>query len=170
MSYDLVLFRIAEGVEARDAYDELMSRQEEELEKDENRTPSAGELDQIRAVAGALKTWHPGFQEFVCEEGFSSIDLTEEDLQVQFGVYGDSVLVSMPYFRDDAGKMMEFVGQSFGVIQARTGYVVYDPQIERLVTADDLKEMAGRYRKMDDLLPKIVQKTREKEKPWWKFW
>jgi hypothetical protein len=80
----------------------------------------------------------------------------------------------LPYFRDRAEEMMKCVTDSFKVLKSAAGYVAYDPQLGRIVTATDLSEMVARYRRMDRALPEILAQSREslsgKKKPWWKLW
>ena len=84
------------------------------------------------------------------------------------------VSVTMPYFRDRAEEMIKCVTDSFEVLKSAAGYIAYDPQLGRVVTAKDSSEMTGEYRRMDRALPEILAQSRDslsgKMKPWWKFW
>ena len=128
----------------------------------------------MERVASALESWRPALERFQPTSPLPWIELNDEDLQLQFEVYGAMVSITMPYFRDRAEEMMKCVTGSFEVLKSAAGYVAYDPQLGRIVEAKDLSEMVARYREMDSALPEIVTQSREsligKKKPWWKLW
>jgi hypothetical protein len=177
LSYDLTLFRVPDGTEPSLAYQQIADQQEIDSANLDAwmKTPV---LDRRRAemerVAGALESWRPALERFQPPSPLPWIELNDEALQLQFEIYEAMVSITMPYFRDRAEEIMKCVTDSFEVLKSAAGYVAYDPQLGRIVTATDLSEMVARYRKMDDALPEILAQSREslsgKKKPWWKLW
>lgn len=174
MSYDLFFFRVPEGVDPSVAFDERMEQEEEALEG-EGLPLSESDLAEMKRVVDALLQWRPNMEVFTPKPPLRWIELTEEELQVQFSVQADSVSMTMPYLRKHADEMMEFVAGSFAVLEAAAGYVPFDPQLGRLVTKADLEGMLALYRKVDiatlrlDIEEGLIEVPGTK-KPWWKFW
>jgi hypothetical protein len=177
MSYDLTLFRVPEGTDPSLAHQQLVEQQESDsadLDSWMKRPVPGARRSEMERMASVLKSWRPRLDEFQPKSPLPWIELNDEDLQLQFLVYDATVDVTMPYFRDRAQEMMECVTGCFEALNAAAGYRAHDPQLGRIVTAADLKEMVARYREMDRALPEILSQSREsltaRRKPWWKFW
>ena len=177
MSYDLTLFRVPKDADSSLAYQKLIEQQESES-ADLDAWMKHPVPDERRAemerVASALQSWRPSLEKFRPASILPWIELNDEDLQLQFEVYETMVSATMPYFRDRAQEMMECVTDCFEILKTATGYIAYDPQLGRIVTAADLKEMVARYQEMDRALPEILAQSlgsvNAKKKPWWKIW
>jgi hypothetical protein len=177
MSYDLTLFRVPEGTDPSLAHQQLVEQQENDsadLDSWMTRPVPGARRAEMERIASVLKSWRPMLEEFQPKSPLPWIELNDEDLQLQFLVYDATVDVTMPYFRDRAQEMMECVTGCFEALNAAAGYRAYDPQLGRIVTAADLKEMVDRYREMDRALPEILSQSHEsstaRTKPWWKIW
>ena len=177
MSYDLTLFRVPDGTEPSLAYQQIADQQEIDsanLDAWMKRPVLDKRRAEMERVAGALESWRPALERFQPTSPLPWIELNDEALQLQFEIYEAMVSITMPYFRDRAEEIMKCVTDSFEVLKSAAGYVAYDPQLGRIVTATDLNEMLARYRKMDDAHPGILAQSREslsgKKKPWWKLW
>jgi len=177
LSYDLTLFRVPEGTDPSLAHQQLIEQQESDsadLDAWMKRAVPGERRAEMERIASVLKSWRPMLQEFQPKSPLPWIELNDENLQLQFEVHDAMVAVTMPYFRDRAQEIMECVTGCFETLSAAADYRAYDPQLGRIVTATDLKEMVARYREMDRTLPEILSQSREsltaKKKPWWKFW
>lgn len=146
-----------------------MEREEQALEEDAAEHVDETARAEIRRVAEALKVWRPELEEFVPEESRPWIDLTDENLQLQFSVGEGKVHIHMPYFREWVEEILAVVAESLRVMGEVAGYEAYDPQLERVVTSADVRAMAAQYRKVDvSVIAKGLAKAGKK--PWWKFW
>ena len=177
MSYDLTLFRVPEGTDPSLAHQQLVERQESDsadLDARLKRPVPIAQRAEMERLASVLKSWRPALERFQPKSPLSWIELSDENLQVQFEIYDAAVSVTMPYFRERAQEMMECVTGCFETLNDAAGYSAYDPQLGRFVTAADLKEMVASYREMDRALPEILSRGREsltaRKKPWWKIW
>lgn len=169
MSYDLTFLRLDEGEDADMAYRKYAEDQEgAAVDLDAWRTrhlPDTVRAD-MRLVADALKSWRPALQEFQPKIPLPWIELTDDHLMVQFSVDERAVSTTFPYFGDHPEEMIDCVFGGLAAINTVARYVAYDPQLGRTVTAADLKEMTGMYRRIDRVFPEV----RASRKPWWKFW
>lgn len=177
MGYDLTLFRVPEDTDPSLAHQRLIEQQESEsadLDSWTKRPVPSAQRAEMERIASVLKSWRPTLQEFQPKAPLPWIELNDEDLQLQFEVYHGTVAVTMPYFRDRAQEMMECATSSIEVLNAAAGYLAFDPQLGRVVTAADREEMVASYRGMDGALPEIIVQGREslttKKEPWWKLW
>jgi hypothetical protein len=172
VSYDLRLFPVPEGVEAKVAYEHLIHQEETEIvdvDQWARRLLPETSRARMQRLADALRTRWPRFVQFEPTSPLPWIELNDEDLQIQVSVYEQSASITMPYFRQHATEMMECVKCCLNVGHEHCGYVAYDPQLGRLVTADDADAIVHVYGGMDEALPGIQDKALYK-KPWWKFW
>lgn len=172
MSYDLRLFHVPDGADASAVYQQMIEQEEKavsDLDAWVQRPVPEPARAEMRTIADALKAWRPTLVEFQPKKPLPWIDLDDETLNIQFSVHEGSVGVTMPYFRDQARKMMECV---IGCMQTLgpSGYCAYDPQLGRIVTPADIDQMATLYRDMDRALPAIRAHNTATKKPWWKFW
>jgi hypothetical protein len=177
LSYDLTLFRVPDGADPSLVHERIMDRQESEtadLDASLKLPVTDSARAEMRRIAGALKSWRPTLEEFRPESPLPWIELNDENLQIQFEVCEGSVSVTMPYCRDRAEEMMECLAGCFETLDAAAGYSAYDPQLGRVVTAEDLDEMIAQYQEVDQLLPETLtpspESTAAPTKPWWKLW
>jgi len=129
MSYDLFAFPLRPGEDPSEAYEGL--HEEETIESDAD----------MRALVDALVTAVPALTRSGGED--EEVELTSPELQLL--VSAGSVAVSIPYWssldRDVLRRRLERVTDT---IRSATGFVVYDPQLERLLeSGDDLDEVIG---------------------------
>ena len=175
MSYDLTLFRVPEGMSAESVYERLIQEEEDEvvnLDQSSKQPPPESVLTQMQRIADALRLRWPGFVQFQPHSPLSWIELDEEGLQVQVNIRETTVAITIPYFRPRATEMMDCVRCCMEVLAAVVGYVAYDPQLGRVVAAEDIDEMVSRYRSMDRTLPEMVSSAGKAaaQRPWWKLW
>jgi len=163
MSYDLTLFRPPPGVEPLEAWHRIEREEEGFL---------AVACD-VQQVAGYLKHRVPGFVETILEDG--SIQLIH-DSQVDVLITEREVGMGMPYFRQEVEPMMTVISDCIDCLSG-VGFVAYDPQFDKIVTAADFGAMTAHYRDTDKVLPHLVRDAQERKrareaaaKPWWKFW
>jgi len=151
-----------------------MERQEQEVVADApRRTPGTEHRAKMRRIADALKASHPAFAEFEPETPLPWIELTDEELLVQFTVSEDSVEINLPYFRDWPEAMFRCVTGGIAVVHELTDYVAFDPQMERVVTASDFNDIVIQYQRVDQasvLKSLAFGPDPISGKPWWKFW
>ena len=74
------------------------------------------------------------------------IELNDDDLQIQFAVYEQTASITMPYFPARTDELMECVRCCLHTCREERGYVAYDPQLGRVVTVNDLDQIAQLYR------------------------
>lgn len=111
---------------------------------------SEAERAKMRVLTTRLMSWRPTLAEDT-ENEFPSVELTDKDLQVEFRIYDDlTVRVALPYVRDRAVEVMEFVMECLEML-AHDGYSAHDSELDRIVTRADLNAMVDRYRALPDL-------------------
>ena len=177
MSYDLHLFSLPEGASPAEVYRQLQDREEQkilDLDGGQERTPEQGKLEKMQALADSLKSCCPTFRQFQPERPLPWIDLTEENVQLQVTIQEDMVSITMPYFREQSAEMMSLAGKCIERLTDEADLVAYDPQLERIVRANDLSDALAQYHEMDRRLPEMIAAgAREKTKvkrSWWKIW
>lgn len=170
MSYDLTMFAKPADGDIRQAYQQIIEREEIDLTdgRDQQEALSETARVEMRRLVDALKAQHSKFREFQPVSQVKWIELDEDDLEIQIHIYEQTVSVTMPYFRERAPEMMQCVTGVIGTLNAVAGYVAFDPQLDRAVSPTDLEDMVTQYRYMDKMRPGIV--VRERRKPWWKVW
>ena len=168
MSYDLTLFRVPDGMEASEAYEQLMEREEQRAETTVPLNEAA--LADINHLVKAILAWRPALAVGV-PAPITSIQLNDKRLEVQIEVHPDTVQITMPYFRQPVREMMECAVGCIETVHKVAGYSAYDPQADHFVTAADLEQMITRYCAVDQSEILIeVAKGQPPAKPWWKFW
>lgn len=175
MSYDLTLFAVSDGADAVLTYQELLAQEEREssdLDAWLKQPVPESARAQMRRLADALKAWRPALEEFHPKSPLPWIELNDDDLLLQFSIRQRTVGITMPYFGERAQEMMECATGCVETLKAAAGYVAYDPQLDRIVTAADLGDMVTEYRRMDREFPEVAasQSAHATKKPWWKLW
>jgi hypothetical protein len=184
MSYDLKLFKPVAGedpyVTAQRDSDEFavspLDPQKEALK---------------RKVAEALIACNPKLEifEFGYEEiaKFQKITVEEARLKyrhlelngpdedsngIQITLFDDEASVTVPYWHegDKAADTFREIWSYLEIINREAGYLVYDPQIDRVFDPatgfdDALQRYSGVMTQIIHTLPSDA-----KQKPWWKFW
>jgi len=170
MSYDLTFFPSKPGLDAHAAYREHQDREEREAADYKEwikRLVPAAERAEMERIAGALQVRHPAFERFQPEQPLPFIELDDKDLQVQVKHPRGLDRRHMPYFRANARDMLHAVRICIEVLEKEAGFLAYDPQLDRVITAADMTAMYEQYRATDSVLPQIRGLGK---KPWWKFW
>ncbi|HWI62108.1 MAG TPA: hypothetical protein VNT75_09740 [Symbiobacteriaceae bacterium] len=114
---------------------------------------------------------------------YRHIELTDEETGAQFTINDWGVSITLPYWHKTgkADSVFAELWACLSVIEATTGYVTYDPQLERVLSLRrDQAEVIRRYVGVSDHLEELVsgQTVAEvpnrlpeaKKRPWWKFW
>jgi hypothetical protein len=160
MSYDLTLFRPPPGVDPLEAWHRIQ-REEEGI--------SAGPFDP-RQIADILKARVPDFKQSQSISG-EWIELVH-DAQVDVLITDHDVGIGMPYFRKEVSPMLQVIGACIESL-CEAGFVAFDPQFDKIVTAADFGMIEAQYRDTDKLLPHLkrdAEQRRATGKPWWKVW
>ena len=172
MSYDLRLYPAPEGVDANAAYEQIIHREESEavdINQWVKRVLPESSRARMQGLADALTNRWPHFEQFEPASPLPWIELNDEELQIQVSVYEQSASITMPYFRQRTTERMECLMGCLNLCREYCGYVAYDPQLGRVVTADDSDAIAAVYRGIDKHYQDLAGKPPDK-KPWWKFW
>jgi hypothetical protein len=175
MSYDLTLFRPAPGTDVEAAFNQLMAENESECENlDEwlKRPLRDEERVSMQQLADRLRSSWPAFIQFQAASPLPWIELNDENAQVQVRINERTVDITIPYFREQIDEMLRCIGCCLNLL-ATPGYVAWDPQLGRVVTANDLDQVRKQYRSMDRNLPTILAdnaRRTAKKRPWWKIW
>jgi hypothetical protein len=132
VSYDLYVLPVAPDEDPADA-----------LERLEESAPDTDpqELDRI---ASAIQATLPHLER-VDGDDFVELDTPEGANPFQILVSPGQVGASVPYWDDDEraeATYRELLG-ALEIVQERTGWVIYDPQLDRVIGADDLPEILG---------------------------
>jgi hypothetical protein len=159
LSYDITMFRIPEGADPASAYQEIVE-QEEPASDDES-------IALMECIAAALKSWNPSLRESRSALPLTWIELDQSSLSAQIIVNHQTVSINLPYFRDKAPEMMSLLVGCIETVHKAADYSAFDPQLGRLVTPADLREMTALYRGVDRAQPQLRAPSR---KPWWKLW
>ena len=160
MSYDLTLFRVAEGA------DPLLTNQRV-VEQNEVDVAAKARIEMCR-IADLVKSWRPTLEEFQPKSPLLWIDLTDDDLPIQFGICDGQINVTMPYFGDQPEELLDCAIGCLDTLNAIGDYHAYDPQLGRLVARADLNQMIGQYGRVDGAFPEVRAQAGGK-KPWWKI-
>jgi hypothetical protein len=187
VSYDLSLFRPIAGVDPIESYHRIMEdassgdtlgRARELMEKNPGmdrleaylqaqEQEDVGDVSELPKIADLLVSRVPGFTRHQKTRGHPWIELSHP-AQVQVLVTNREIGITMPYFRKDVDDKMAVVGACLDTF-AEVGFVAYDPQFDKIVTAADFGAMKAQYRETDKILPNLVRDARRR-RPWWKFW
>jgi hypothetical protein len=190
MSYDLWLFPKREGESPESTARVLLADESQEL----NPGPAVPEKEQrkealkraLQAVNPQLEQFPFGYQEIAEFEGITlaeakrrhrHIELNGPDNGngIQITLFDDSVSITVPYWHRGEAAQLVFreIAQYINAIQATTGYLTYDSQLERVIDPamdTDMEEaIAGYTATVHKLLGAGPGKTTRK-KPWWKLW
>jgi hypothetical protein len=113
----------------------------------------------MERLADAVTSCWPSFVRFQPPSPLPWIELNDEDIQIQFSVYEQTASITIPYFGEPTDQLMRCIRCCLRASREECGYIAFDPQLGRVVTVDDLDQIAQLYRGMA-----------LKAKPWWKFW
>ena len=160
MSYDLALFRLPEGADPAEFFDQLQEAEEQNALDEEagGSVPLDGSTgERLQKIADSLKSGRPGFEQFEPSSPVPWIELTDEGLLAQVMISERAVHITVPYFRPKAKEMLALVADRIDRLSRDAGFVAFDSQLGRLVTASEMSALETQYREMDQHL-------------WWKFW
>jgi hypothetical protein len=212
MSYDLYLFPRRAGLDDQ----ELIDAWEQEVEEREELNPGALDAvleERKAALAARLQEALPAFRRQVADydevarvlgvsvrearRQYRHIDL-EDDLGVSVALYDTEVAINIPFAPGDDTSAPEMPQRARhealrralaagGLLQGATGWVVYDPQLERLVDPKvDAREIGTVYHEAASKLPDLLTVPPEPgslagggeaavpegapREPWWRRW
>lgn len=172
MSYDFTLFRPVPGVDPRSTYQELMQKEEEEIvnEDSEGKKPLPDSTrKEMQVLANVLNSKVPEFEQFLPAAPLPWIELNHQELQVQVSIGERTIAITLPYFRDKATNMMRLALDCVETLEGQ-GFVAYDPQLDRVVTANDIEVTLEQYRQVGKAARLAILGAGDKKKRWWKFW
>lgn len=185
MSYDLRLFRPRPGV------DPLETAHEDEPEPPDTPPDPAKEAvkrsvaEALMALDPTLQVFHMAFDDIARVQGISVEEAREryrhielngpedDEAGIQVTLYDDEATVTVPYWHrgEAAQKVFRKIWQYLEVIWRLCGYVVYDPQLDRVFDPPaELDAAIAAYTGVSENLETIVTGKATPPKPWWKFW
>ncbi|MGR8936142.1 MAG: hypothetical protein ACU837_17470 [Gammaproteobacteria bacterium] len=160
MSYDILLFSPVPGE------DPTATAQ---AGRDFGRLLSESEWTAYRAAAQALKALNPSLEINETENGLQILSESEDEALI-IDFFGDSTMISIPYWHDNANQVLSTVREYLRVIHRETGLYAFDPQTEQLVDIEaGLTDAESTYQVGVDAVKRIHNRT-VKKKPWWKIW
>jgi len=184
MSYDFRLFRPKAGE------DPLVTARQDSGDFPDS-PPDKQKEAQKRQVAEALIAHNPnlevfqfGYDEIAELEKISpsearlkyrhlELNGPEDGNGIQITLFDDEASVTVPYWHEGE-KASDTFSEIWGyleIIHREAGYLVYDPQLDRLLdTPADYDAALARYTGVVRKLRKATSSTDTKKKPWWKFW
>jgi len=175
MSYDLVLFGLPKPANPAQFCEQLQEQEEQRILDEEG--SSARPLDErVRArmqkLADSPRSLSSGFEQFEPPSPAPWIELTDEKHEVQVTISEQAVHITLPYFRSELREKLSLVARCVETLHRDAGLVAFDPQLGRVVTADDMGLLEKQYRDMDRHLPEITARKEEasQKKSWWKLW
>jgi hypothetical protein len=133
VSYDLYLVPVSPGEDPGEA-----------LERLEEETPDSAALEQMGRIASAIQARLPQLERHE-GDGFVELDTPEGANPYQILISANQVGASVPYWDDDERAEATY-GELLGaleIVREQTGWSIYDPQLDRLVTTDDLSDILG---------------------------
>ena len=188
MSYDLTLFRVAEGEDVADVF---LRRAQAADADDPNPGPGREEWEaEKRAWMRELQGCVPGFEAFafdyaaIAQAGGISeaearrrwrhIELSDDATGLQVTLYDESADVTLPYWHEGeaAARAFEQMFRCAEVLAGAAGFAVFDPQLDQRVdagSAADRGAALGRYLQAKHAVERAIAMRGEK-KAWWKFW
>ena len=185
MSYDFMLFK------PRNGEDPLVTAQD--YAPDFPSMPPDSQKEALkRRIADALINHNPNLTvfEFDYEQiaklqkisvaearlKFRHLELNgpeDDDNGIQITLGDDDASVTVPYWHDeaDASNTFRAIWEYLKIISEEAGYVIYDPQIDRIIDprkgfSDALASYGTVMSKIHETLPA----TSPEKKPWWRFW
>lgn len=185
MSYDIYLFEVKEGENALKKAESILTSESEELNLGE---PDQDKEKRKQMLKFALIEKNPklqkfdfGFEEIAKIEGISTeeakvrfrhleLNGPEDGNGIQIMLYDDLATVTVPYWHEveEAKKVFEEIWTYLEVIQDKAGYVIYDPQLERILKlSTDFADSLSSYARVVEHIRAGCNKGK---KPWWKFW
>jgi hypothetical protein len=174
LSYDLKFFRVPDGSAPQAAYQQLIEAEETEIVNSSGDRPvSDSERQQMENVATALKAWRPEFEQFESERPLTWIELDDEQLALQLVITANAVDATVAYFDERVSEIMDTLIGCSKVLADVAGYIAYDPQLDRPVTAADRNDLIAQYKRIDHSMLRSIPgalQSADRDKPWWKFW
>jgi hypothetical protein len=206
VSYDLYALPVPAGTDVETAWEELMDAQEEE-DSPELSDDAARAIDELAALLTPLGLERFEFDHHaisrddgITEEEarrryrYAELNSPDDDLPLQITLDGSGAAANIPYWHDDerARRTYALLFDAFRLVCERTGWRVYDPQLERELDLEtDLDDVLGMHGEgvtqvreiteivdstdedeLDDVLRSrgfSVEGSRAKY-PWWQFW
>lgn len=138
MSYGFDLFALKDGEEV--FLCEVMESVEQGAKGVGQREADICQL--LQAADSALSLDHAGHE---------TIGLLHEELAITIDFYGNEAYVSIPYFHqgESLAKALQLAKTCLTIIQANTGYQIWDSQLGRLINLEsDFEEVARVYSMM----------------------
>ena len=90
---------------------------------------------------------------------------------VQITLFDDEASVTVPFWHDNAAAVFREIWSYLSIISRETGYVIYDPQIDRIIDpSGDFDEALACYAQAMRQIHQIDQAGATTKRPWWKFW
>ena len=99
------------------------------------------------------------------------IELNDERFGLHVTLEDHSATVTIPYWHtgEKLAEAFQSVWDCIETIQADSGYLAYDPQLDQVVDSETKKAAMLRYSKTKTSVEQAITGNTPK-RPWWKFW
>ncbi len=97
----------------------------------------------------------------------------EEGAGIQVTLFDDEASVTVPFWHegDKAADAFRKIWGYLHIIGRETGYLIYDPQIDRVIDpATGLEDALASYTGVIRSISKTFPTGRTERRPWWKLW
>lgn len=185
MSYDLYCYKSKAESPSVEEASQVIETLEDSEERMDNTSPKMK-----NEVVTALIEANPRFEKFALEYDkiaefenitveearskytYVELNLPEGDSAIQISVENDYVSITIPYWyeNDKSTAVFEELHGYLKIIRQVAGYVVYDPQTEKVFDPQDKSTIDNSaYNGVVQKIPEMVERS-VKKKPWWKLW
>lgn len=180
MSYDLTLFPLIEGQDAKASLRSYLEQLEQEFDDDQSMVCDRESARRNRELAVALCALNP---ELKCSpignrdnpHSFE-LDAGEGGNGIQISLYSDSVAITVPYWHSgpDAARVFKEIWSYLGLLQLQSEYLIYDSQLDAILDLDkDFDKVLAVYSLVVKQISGIGasgEGLKCARKTWWKFW
>lgn len=139
---------------------------DEALEVLEDAAMTEADLLRNRKLVSLLRAHAPAFELFESASVLELSDL-ESGSGIQISLFAKSGAIALPYWHDsgDAAARLARISSYLKILHEEGGFVAYDPQTERVVSAESGYTLDPSVYSVGANLTKDIGRKR-----WWKFW
>ncbi|MBN2579636.1 MAG: hypothetical protein JXB10_11655 [Pirellulales bacterium] len=88
-------------------------------------------------------------------------------------LFDDEASVAVPFWHEGnkAAETFREIWTYLEIISREAGYLIYDPQLERVINPTaDFEEALACYTKVTCQIHQLLPTEGKESRPWWKFW
>src|SRR5579863_3739463 len=90
---------------------------------------------------------------------------------IQIMLFDDEASLTVPFWHEEPLGIFRETARCLEIISREAGYLVFDPQIERVVDPSaGLDDSIASYSAVMDRIQEKFPTGKTKPRPWWKFW